>query len=152
MRVIDEACQQLENWKSKDIKIKMAVNLSPGQMHHNGLVNYVEEIMHRYNINKGELEFEATETAAMADVKSAIEQMKLLRHAGVDFAIDDFGTGYSSLAYLKLFPIQTLKIDNQVQMGESNTIVNPLLQILNINQVVVPRFLSLVPYAHSCIT
>jgi len=34
-----------------------------------------------------------------------------MQSLGIDISIDDFGTGYSSLAYLKLLPLNQLKID-----------------------------------------
>jgi diguanylate cyclase (GGDEF)-like protein len=57
------------------------------------------------------LQFEITETAAVANVSQTQSLIKHLRNRGVEFALDDFGTGVSSLAYLKAFDVSMLKLD-----------------------------------------
>jgi len=47
----------------------------------------------------------------MQNADFSIAQMTKIHSFGIDIAIDDFGTGYSCMAYLKLFPVQTLKLD-----------------------------------------
>ena len=37
--------------------------------------------------------------------------MRRIRELGVHISLDDFGSGYSSLTYLRLLPIDSLKID-----------------------------------------
>ena len=57
------------------------------------------------------LELEITEGTVMDNPQAAIDTMLQIRSMGIHLSLDDFGTGYSSLAYLKKFPLNTLKID-----------------------------------------
>lgn len=110
--VMDEACRQLAEWRTHGIDgLRMAINLSSRQLRSPDLVDRVRATLRQYGLGDGDLELEITESAAMADPARAIDQLKALRELGVSLAIDDFGTGYSSLAYLKLLPIQILKLD-----------------------------------------
>ena len=45
------------------------------------------------------------------NVNEIVIKMAALKIRGVNFSMDDFGTGYSSLQYLKLLPLDQLKID-----------------------------------------
>ena len=110
--VLEEACRQLAAWHAQGIeRLRMAVNLSAHQLRSTELLTQVQGAMEKYGIRAGELELEVTESAAMQDPERAIGRLEALRALGVVLAIDDFGTGYSSLAYLKLLPIDTLKLD-----------------------------------------
>ena len=110
--VLDEACRQLAAWRREGIDgVRMAVNLSAQQLRSPDLIGEVRAALRRHGLGHGDLELEVTESTAMTDPERAIGQLKALRDLGVHLAIDDFGTGYSSLAYLKLLPIQTLKLD-----------------------------------------
>jgi diguanylate cyclase (GGDEF)-like protein/PAS domain S-box-containing protein len=63
------------------------------------------------------IELEITERVLMSDLAGNVATLKRIGELGVRFSVDDFGTGYSSLAYLRLLPIQKLKIDRSF-LGE----------------------------------
>lgn len=91
--------------------IQVAVNLSMRQFQRPGLSELVAEAIAFSGINPSQVELEITESMVMEKVDEAIATMHSLRDLGVQLAIDDFGTGYSSMAYLRNFPVNTLKID-----------------------------------------
>ncbi|MFN0091793.1 MAG: putative bifunctional diguanylate cyclase/phosphodiesterase [Acidimicrobiales bacterium] len=107
--VLDRACEEAA--RLAHLGLSMNVNLSPKQLAHKGLVGLVREVLERHRLDPGLLVLEITESTLMHDTDLAVAKLHELRRLGVRLAIDDFGTGYSSLNYLRLLPIDILKID-----------------------------------------
>jgi diguanylate cyclase (GGDEF)-like protein/PAS domain S-box-containing protein len=107
-----EACRQMRAWRDAGLDFGcVSVNLSPAQFHDAALKDKVERALAQHRLEPSDLELEITETMMATEVDRAIAILTQLGAMGVRMSIDDFGTGYSSLAYLKLFPVDTLKID-----------------------------------------
>ncbi|BCS54622.1 EAL domain-containing protein [Geobacter sp. SVR] len=110
--VLKTACRQLVAWQAQGLPpLRMAVNLSARQFKQGNFPSLVAEIIAETGIAPHHLELEITESAAMDNPEAVITHLRILREMGIELAIDDFGTGYSSLGYLKLFPVNRLKID-----------------------------------------
>jgi len=110
--VIRQACKQSMTWQNQGMKpVPLAVNLSPRQFMHRGLVDSVHDILDETGIDPALIEFEITETALMQHGEQTLEILGHINAMGIRLSIDDFGTGYSSLAYLKRFPVKKIKID-----------------------------------------
>ena len=142
--VLDEACGRLRNWMDAGHPDwTMAVNLSPVQFAHMGLVNLVATTLARHGVPAKQLVLEVTEATAMRDVETSLDVLNRLVALGVSISIDDFGTGYSSLLYLKRLPASELKIDRGfvMQLAQDNedaAIVSAIValgQTLNLNIV-----------------
>ena len=110
--VLAESCRQMMAWRAEGIDgIRLSVNLSPAQFGDPDFSAKVMAVLDETGLSASFLDLEITESIAMASPAETERIIRQLTEEGLSFSIDDFGTGYSSLAYLKQFPIQTLKID-----------------------------------------
>jgi diguanylate cyclase (GGDEF)-like protein len=110
--VLEAACLQAVAWYQAGVtSIRVAVNLSARQFVQQDIVEMVTRTLQKTRCSPHWLELEITESIIMARPEEAATTLKILAGMGIAISIDDFGTGYSSLAYLKRFPIHSLKID-----------------------------------------
>jgi len=110
--VLQETCRQGRQWLDAGFApIILAVNVSAHQFKRSNMREIVRQTLAGTGFPAEQLELEMTESSLMAQEESMVDLLSDLRSLGVLLAIDDFGTGYSSLAYLKRFPLDTLKID-----------------------------------------
>ena len=116
--VLAEACRQAVAWRQAGWPdLVMAVNLSTVQFRRGGIGDEVLAALAASGLDPAGLELELTESILLEGAADVLTAVSTWKAAGIQLAIDDFGTGYSSLAYLKHFPVDTLKIDRSFIAG-----------------------------------
>ncbi|BFT30921.1 EAL domain-containing protein [Alteromonas sp. D210916BOD_24] len=111
-QVLRKACADTKRWVNQGLfSGRVAVNISAKQFELPDLDERINKVLNEVGLSPLHLECEITEGTLMASPENGLRMMNRLRERGIHLALDDFGTGYSSLAYLKRFPLNTLKID-----------------------------------------
>ncbi|WP_019961738.1 EAL domain-containing protein [Woodsholea maritima] len=79
------------------------------------LLGLIEDI----RIDRKRLSFELTETHALRDIACATRTLEKIRKRGHMVALDDFGVGAAGLNYIRLLPVDMVKIDGSLIRGSA---------------------------------
>ncbi len=112
--VLNDACRTAAGWEKP---LRVAVNLSPAQFKQGDLAEQIKSTLVSSGLDPNRLEVEVTEGVLIDYPERAVAILLELRAMGVRVSLDDFGTGFSSLSYLRLFPLDKIKIDRSFVMN-----------------------------------
>ena len=114
--VLRTACHEAARWPGD---IRIAVNVSPDQLHDPGFVTTVTSALANSGLPADRLELEVTESVFMREGTGAVRTLERILDLGIRLSLDDFGTGYSSLGYLSRTRFSSIKIDRSFVQGAS---------------------------------
>jgi EAL domain-containing protein (putative c-di-GMP-specific phosphodiesterase class I) len=109
--VLDKALDHSRAWLDRGLRLPVAVNVSVRTLLDDTFPATVAQHLTAAGIPADLLCLEITESTIMADPDRALAILTELHQMGVRLSVDDFGTGYSSMAYLKVLPVDELKVD-----------------------------------------
>ena len=130
----EEACRFIRKCKDAGMEsCPVSVNVSRVHLRDNECVKVLSDMIEEYQISKGLLELEITETAD--DQQVSLKALEL-KEEGFKLLMDDFGSGYSSLNILLETPFDVIKLDkkfmeNMMVSGKGRLILEQVVSMAN---------------------
>lgn len=110
----EEACKVLKYRREHHLSaIAISVNVSRDDLYEDDLIDVLNGLIAKYELDAKQLHLEIIERAYVDDSAHMYQILTKLRGHGFVIEMDDFGTGESSLAMLADMPIDYIKLDRQ---------------------------------------
>ena len=97
--------------------VRLSLNVTPNDLAASDFVAAFEALLAETRFPAWRLTLEITEQVLLADVTTAAAAFGTLAQRGTRFALDDFGAGFCNFRYLKLLPLDYLKLDRSMIDG-----------------------------------
>jgi diguanylate cyclase (GGDEF)-like protein/PAS domain S-box-containing protein len=135
--VIRNVLARLSRHDMNSVDASCSINLSGQSLGDTTMLPYILEQFEQTGVAPQHICFEITETAAVSNLRAAVQFIQTLRELGCHFSLDDFGSGMSSFGYLRQLNVDYLKIDGAFvrTMRENETDRAMVAAINNIGHV-----------------
>ncbi|WP_230079867.1 GGDEF domain-containing phosphodiesterase [Alteripontixanthobacter maritimus] len=97
--------------------LRMSLNITPADLASTSFAESFTGLLKNCGFPADRLTLELTEQVLLSDIEQAGEALGELRAAGMRIALDDFGAGFCNFRYLKVLPLDTLKLDRAMIEG-----------------------------------
>ena len=95
----------------------VSVNVSRLNFYNHGLLDFLTELLRRYELEAWMIQLEVTEQSYTENQKQIAQAIGEFRERGFIVIMDNFGSGTSSLRVLKDLPVDVVKLDMRFLKG-----------------------------------
>ncbi|UGQ16049.1 EAL domain-containing protein [Borrelia sp. RT5S] len=109
--VVTKALREYTNFVAKNGIHIFSINISPQSLKSKNFRMFLRETLLTSHVPLQNICLEITETGILENFELVNNYFKELKSFGIKLALDDFGSGHTSLSYIKILPIDIIKID-----------------------------------------
>ncbi|BDU62958.1 EAL domain-containing protein [Candidatus Borrelia fainii] len=109
--VVTKALREYTNFVAKNGVHIFSINISPYSLKSKNFRMFLKETLLKSHVPLQNICLEITETGILENFELINTYFNELKTFGIKLALDDFGSGYTSLSYIKILPIDIIKID-----------------------------------------